>query len=53
MELNTASEVISFAKKLEEEGAKIYEDLAEQYMRDGETLRAFAKQNRRNVALGY
>ncbi|MFC2022465.1 hypothetical protein ACFLTR_04600 [Chloroflexota bacterium] len=49
MELNTASEVISLAKKLEEDGAKLYEDLAQRYIKDRETWLSFAKENRRNV----
>ena len=49
MELNTASSIISFAKKLEENGTKLYEDLAERYIKDRETLLFFAKENRKNV----
>ena len=49
MELHTTSEVISFTKKLEEDGAKLYEDLAQRYMEDRETWLSFAKENRRNV----
>ncbi len=49
MELNTASEVISFAKKLEEDGARLYEDLALRYIKDRETWLSFAKENRRNI----
>jgi len=49
MELNTASEVISLAKKLEEEGATLYEQLAKRYGKDSETWLSFAKENRRNV----
>jgi len=49
MELNTASEVISFAKRLEESGAKLYEDLAERYTKDSETLLSFSRENNKNV----
>ncbi len=49
MELNTASEVISFAKKLEEENAKLYEDLAQRYMEGREILLSFARENRKNM----
>ena len=49
MGLNTASEVISFAKKLEEENAKLYEDLAQRYMKGREILLSFAKENRKNI----
>jgi len=49
MGLNTASEVISFAKKLEENGAKLYEDLAQRYTEDSETLLSFAKENKKNI----
>ena len=49
MGLNTASEVISFAKKLEEENAKLYEDLAQRYMEGREILLPFAKENRKNI----
>ena len=49
MELNTASEVISLAKKLEEDGAKLYDDLAQRYIKDRETWLSLAKENRKNV----
>jgi len=49
MGLNTASEVISFAKKLEENGAKLYEDLAQRHAEDSETLLSFAKENKKNI----
>ena len=49
MILNTASEVISFAKRLEEDGAKFYEDLAQRYINDREALLSFTKQNRSNA----
>ena len=49
MELNTASEVISFARKLEEDSVKLYEQLAQQYTKDKETWLSFAKENRKNI----
>jgi len=49
MELNTASEVISFTKKLEEDGARLYEDLAQRYIEDREAWLSFARENRKNV----
>jgi rubrerythrin len=49
MELNTASAVISFARKLEEDGIKLYEGLAQKYPQDREALLAFARENKRNV----
>ena len=49
MELNTASSIISFAKKLEENGTKLYEDLAQRYIKDSETLLPFAKENKKNI----
>jgi len=47
--LHTASEVISFAKKLENESAKFYEDLSRRYAKDEDVLLSFAKENRKNV----
>jgi len=50
MELNTASEVISFAKRLEEDSVKLYEHLAQRYPEeDRETWLSFAKENRKNI----
>ncbi|HUV08863.1 MAG TPA: hypothetical protein VMX75_14115 [Spirochaetia bacterium] len=49
MALNTASEVISFARKLEETGAQFYEDLARLYDNDTETLLSFAGMNRKSI----
>jgi len=47
--LNTASEVISFARKLEEESAGLYEALAERWPATEETWLAFARENRKNI----
>ncbi len=49
MEINTASATISFAKKLEEDSAKFYEDLFQRYAKDEDVLLSFAKENRKNV----
>ncbi len=49
MELNTASEVISLARKFEEDGVRYYENLAQRYVKDGETWLAFARENKSNV----
>ena len=49
MELNTASSVISFAKKLEEDSARFYENLAQRDIEDGETWFSFVKENRKNI----
>lgn len=49
MELNTASSVISFAKKLEEDSARFYENLAQRRTKDREILLSFAQENRKNI----
>ena len=49
MKFNTASQVISFARKLEEDGAGFYESVAKQYARDGEVLRGFVNENKKNI----
>ena len=49
MEINTASATISFAKKLEEDSAKFYEDLSQKYPKGEDIFLAFAKENRKNV----
>ena len=49
MRLNTTSAIISFAKKLEEDGAKFYEDLSQRYAKDEDAFLSFVKENRRNV----
>ncbi len=50
MKLGTATEVISFAKKLEGDGAAFYESLARLHPGDRETLLSFAGENKRNAA---
>jgi rubrerythrin len=49
MILHTASEGITFAKKLENESAEFYETLAKRYTKDAETLLVFAKDNKKNM----
>ncbi len=49
MRLQTASAAISFAKKLEDESAKLYEDLSKRYTEDEDVWLSFAKENRKNV----
>ena len=49
MKLHTTSEVIGFAKKLENESAKAYEDLSQIYAEDEDVLLSFAKDNRKNI----
>ena len=50
MRLNTASQIISFIANLEEDLARFYEDLSQQYKGNRESLLSFAEENRRNVA---
>lgn len=49
MKLNTASAVISFAKELEENSIKYYENLIQKYTQDKETFLAFIKENKKNI----
>ena len=49
MNLHTASEGISFAKQLESESAKFYEDLAQRYTEDADIFLSFAKENEKNA----
>jgi rubrerythrin len=49
MKLNTASEVISFAKRLEQGSATFYEDLARRYAKDKDIFLSFAKENEKNI----
>ena len=49
MTLQTASAVISFAKKLEDESAKFYEDLSQRYAKDKDVFLAFVRENGKNV----
>ena len=49
MILHTASEGITFAKKLENDSAKFYEALAQRYNKDAEAFLSFAQDNRKNI----
>lgn len=49
MKLHTASEVINFAKKLENESASFYRDLSQRYAKGEGILLSFAKENDKNV----
>ena len=49
MELNTASETVSFARELETESAKFYENLAQKYAQGKEIFLSFAKENNKNI----
>jgi len=48
MKLNTASEVISFTKKLEEDSAKFYQELSRKFEQDKGVFLSFAKENEKN-----
>ena len=50
MILNTTSATVSFAKKLEDESAALYEVLARSYAKDEDSFLSFAKENKKNVA---
>ena len=47
--LHTASEVITLAKRFENESAKLYEYLSQKYAKDVDVLLSFAKENGKNV----
>jgi rubrerythrin len=49
MKLNTASQVISLARQLEEDGAAFYESLAGQYVKVSEVLLGFSRENKKNI----
>ncbi len=49
MKLQTASAVISFAKRLEDESAKFYQDLSQKYAKDKDIFLSLAKENGNNV----
>jgi len=49
MKLQTASSVISFAKRLEEEAAQFYQDLSQKYAEAKDIFLSFAKENSKNV----
>lgn len=47
----TASTIISFAEKLEDDSSKFYKRLAERYMENKELFLSFAEESRKNKAL--
>ncbi len=49
MILHTASEGVSFAKKLENDSAEFYENLARRNAGDAETLLSFAQENKKYI----
>jgi len=48
MKLKTASEVINFAKEVEEKSAELYESLAKIYSQYGDVFLSFFKENNKN-----
>ncbi|MCK4925853.1 hypothetical protein KAS10_00695, partial [Candidatus Aerophobetes bacterium] len=48
MQLTTASQIISFAKELEDKAAKLYQELAARYPEAKEVFLSFAKENKKN-----
>jgi rubrerythrin len=50
MKLHTASETISFAKKLEDDSAKFYKDLSQKYGKEEDDFLSFGEENRKNIA---
>ncbi|MGB9676004.1 MAG: hypothetical protein ACPL0C_02305 [Candidatus Bathyarchaeales archaeon] len=51
MLLNTASAVISFLTRLEEETAKFYEELSRKYPEGKEIFQSFSKENEKNKSI--
>ncbi len=49
MNLNTCSEVISLAKKFENESAKFYADLSRRYAKDVDVLLSYVRENGKNI----
>ena len=49
MILHTASESITFTKKLENDSTTFYEGLAQRYSKDADIFLSFAKENKKNV----
>jgi len=50
MIIHTASEGITLARKLENDSAGFYEDMAKKFTKDAETLRSFAQENKKNIS---
>lgn len=48
--LNTASAAIGFARKLEEDSARLYEALSRKFPQDKEVFLSFIKENQKNTA---
>ena len=49
MRLHTASEVISLAKRLEDESLSFYKDLSDKYTEDTSMFLTLAKENEKNI----
>jgi hypothetical protein len=49
MIIHTASEGVSLARKLENDSAAFYEELAKQYSKDAETFLSFSRENKKNI----
>jgi len=49
MKLQTASSVISFAKSLEDESAKFYQDLSQRYAESKDVFVSLAQENKKNI----
>jgi rubrerythrin len=49
MKLQTASSVISFARELEGESVKFYEDLAQRFAEGEDSFLSFARENRKYI----
>jgi hypothetical protein len=49
MTLHTCSEVISFARQLEDESASFYEKLSQRYTKDEDIFLSFAKENKKYI----
>jgi hypothetical protein len=50
MIINTTSEGITLAKKLETDSAAYYEALAQKFPKNAETFSSFAKENKKNIS---
>ena len=51
MKLNTASSAISFSRRLEDDSAKVYENLMRKYPKGKETFLSFVRENEQNKKL--
>lgn len=51
MELHTSAEVISFAKRLENDSAEFYESLSQKYTEDKDTFLSFVRENKNYITL--